>query len=191
MHFFIVDNGSIYIDDIIDLVANNKHTYTVQSYSFGKNLTPNNTDCIILSGGIKQNYTNEYELIQTTNIPILGICIGMQLIVKAFGGTLRKLPSQVYTDSKQVQLNKSGQSIFGKQRLTVHEKHQYVVDEYANTGLEILGNSDDGVEIVYHPTKRIIGTQFHPEIKVTPESVEVFWSLVNTVAKTTKEMYAT
>lgn len=183
MHFFIVDNGSVYTNNIVTLIADSHHTYSMQSYTVNNQLIPGKADCIILSGGIKQNYTHEYQLIQSTHLPIFGICIGMQLIEKAFGGTLRELPKQVYTDTKQVQLNSSGQSIFGKKQLLVHEKHKYVVESYEQTGLRVIGDSDDGIEIISHPKKRIIVTQFHPEVAVSSDSVDIFWKLIHQITK--------
>lgn len=190
MHFFIVDNGSVYTENIVNIITDGQHTYNLQSYDINNQLVPSKADCIILSGGIKQNYEQEYQLIQTTSVPIFGICIGMQLIVKAFGGTIRELTKQVYTDTKCVQLNEVGQSIFGKKQLIVHEKHRYVIDTYEQTGLQILGESDDGIEIIYHPSKPIIGAQFHPEVTVSPDSNDIFWKFIQQVTGSKELIYA-
>lgn len=194
MKFYIVDNGSKYLEHIIHRVTDAGHEYCVQTYSPFKKLNDQDADMIILSGGMQNEvaddldngdpwYRYEFELIETTNKPILGICLGLQMIAVALGGTLRKLPHLIATDTKLANLTKDGQQLLGANAYTVHEKHQWIVDNYSGTGLTMLADSEDGVEILYHAKKRIIATQFHPEIDVNPESKDIFWSLVEAVAK--------
>ena len=201
MKFYIVDNGSKYLEYIIARVVDAGHEYRIQTYSPFEQLDAHDADIIILSGGMQNEvvddldngdpwYRYEFDLIRHTDKPIFGICLGLQIITVALGGTLRKLPSLVTTDTKEIHLTDAAKVKFSASTLTVHEKHQWIVDEYANTGLEILGSSEDGVEILYHPTKRIIGTQFHPEIDVTKDSGDIFWALVNAFAKTSEVMHA-
>jgi GMP synthase-like glutamine amidotransferase len=190
MKFFIVDNGSRYLENIVLRLADAGHEYHIQAYSPFKLLDPKDADCIILSGGMQNEvaddldngdpwYRHEFDLIRTTQLPILGICLGLQMIAVAFGGSLRKLPHLIETDTKHVHLSNDAKRYFASIIYTVHEKHQWVVDSYASTGLKMLAYSEDGVEMLYHPTRHIIGTQFHPEIDVSSQSKEIFWSLVN------------
>ncbi len=202
MKFYIVDNGSKYLEHIIARIVEAGHEYFVQTYSPFEQLDAKDADMIILSGGMQNEvaddlgngdpwYRYEFDLIKHSTTPILGICLGLQMIAVALGGSLRRLPSLIESDDKSVALTEIGQDLFATTHLSVHEKHQWIVDDYANTGLEILGSSEDGIEILRHPTKPIIGTQFHPEIDVTQDSGVIFWALVNAVTKRSEVVHAT
>ena len=188
MKFYIVDNGSKYLYRIRERLVG--HEYTIDSYTPDSRLDPGDADCIILSGGMQNEvvdthddgypwYHHEFDLINTTDKPILGICLGLQMVTVALGGTLRRLPSLI-DENQHVYTSHKGQKILGASKLFVHEKHQWVADSITGTGLEALALSKDGVEVVYHPTRNIIATQFHPEIDTNDTSADLFWKLVHT-----------
>lgn len=194
MKFFIVDNGSRLLEEIIARINGAGHDYLVQTYSPFEQLDPQDADMIILSGGMKNEvaddlgngdpwYRHEFKLIRETNKPILGICLGLQMITVALGGSLQKLPALIESDSKVVGLNTEGQQHFNANQFIVHEKHQWAVKSYADTGLQLLGSSEDCIEILYHPARNIIGTQFHPEVDFVPGSEELFWQLIDFIAQ--------
>lgn len=192
MKFFIVDNGSRYLENIV-LRISDGHEYRIQTYSPFETLDPQDADIIILSGGMQNEvaddlengdpwYRHEFSLIQNSDKPILGICLGLQMITVALGGSLSQLPKLVDAE-KHVQLTKDGHRYLGHQEPVVHEKHQWVVRSHTNTGLKVLAKSDDGIEMLYHPTRKIIGTQFHPEIDVNNSSKQLFWGLIDLIAQ--------
>lgn len=191
MKFYIVDNGSKYLPKIFNRLDG--HEYEVESYTPHKKLDPGDADCIILSGGMKNEvidshddgypwYHHEFDLINTTDKPILGICLGLQMVTAALGGTLRQLP-ELIDENQHVHLSHLGQKVLGASKLYVHEKHQWVVDSIAGTGFEVLALSKDGIEVLYHSERNIIATQFHPEIDTNDSSPDLFWKLVHTVAE--------
>src|SRR3989344_971803 len=58
-------------------------------------------DCVVLSGssnfpivGNENEMSEELDLIRSSPIPILGVCYGFELIVIAFGGTLKIMPKK-------------------------------------------------------------------------------------------------
>ena len=119
MKFFIVDNGSLYLKHIVNRVSAN-HDYIVQTYSPFEPLDAQDADFIILSGGMQNEvaddldngdpwYRHEFDLIQRTDKPILGICLGLQMIAVALGGSLSRLPSMVDTN-KHVVLTNEGEA---------------------------------------------------------------------------------
>lgn len=190
MKFFIVDNGSKYLDNIIARISTH-HEYFVQTYSPYESLDPKDADIIILSGGMQNEvaddlkngdpwYRHEFTLIQESQIPILGICLGLQMIAVALGGSLKRLPYLVDA-TKTIYLTTYGQELLQLNTLQVHEKHQWTVTNYESTGLQLVADSNDGVETLYYPERNIIGTQFHPEIDVNDESEPLFWKLIDTI----------
>lgn len=112
------------------------------------------------------------------NVPLLGICRGLQLINVAMGGTLyQDLPSQ---HSQQINHRlESGEILAHKVALVpgtqvkrilnvdsieVNSLHHQAIKKLA-PGLVISGKSEDGVVemIEAYPTRQILAVQFHPE----------------------------
>jgi putative glutamine amidotransferase len=107
--------------------------------------------------------------------PILGVCRGAQLINVAYGGTIvpdiedHRLhhggPGEpMFLDEKvEVLAGTRLASIVGEGALTVRSGHHQAVDRVAD-GLVVTARALDGiVEGVEHPTRWIVGVQFHPE----------------------------
>jgi putative glutamine amidotransferase len=113
------------------------------------------------------------------DIPILGICRGIQVLNIALGGTLyQDIPSQVpdslchnpktdkavNTHTVRIEVRSRLRRIFGKSEIWVNGKHHQALKESA-PGLVVTARARDGViEAVEHPDKRyVIGVQWHPE----------------------------
>jgi len=108
------------------------------------------------------------------DIPILGVCRGMQIINIYFGGTL--------TQNIQNHVNKNHKINISKYNEYFGESH--VVNSFHNFGIyktdlgddiEVFAESDDGlIEGIYHKTRRVVGIQWHPERKPTDNISEKF-----------------
>jgi GMP synthase-like glutamine amidotransferase len=192
MKFYLVYNGSLFQHELRNKIEQAGHTVYAQHYSPYEVLDPKDADVIILSGGKKNEvmeqledeepwFRHEFELIRSTKKPILGICLGHQMIAVALGGTLLELPGEV-TEVVNVQLNDVGQQKLGYNNIHALETHRFVVDEIAGTGLIELARSNDGMEMLYHPERKLLGVQFHPEIFVNNDSESVFWDLIGLIA---------
>jgi len=113
------------------------------------------------------------------DIPILGICRGIQVLNIALGGTLyQDIPSQmpdsichtpktdkaVNTHTVRVEVKSRLRRILGKPEIWVNGKHHQAVKDPA-PGLVVTARARDGViEAVEHPGKPyVIGVQWHPE----------------------------
>lgn len=191
MKFYIVDNGSLYTYELAEKIRRAGHGVHMQTYSPYEELDPLDADVIVLSGGKKNEvmeqieddepwYRHEFELIRSTNKPILGVCLGHQMVAVALGGTLLELPDEVI-EVVNVRLNDIGQQKLGYNNIYALENHRFVVDEIAGTGLVELARSKDGLEMMYNPERKILGIQFHPEIFVNEDSESVFWDLVGLI----------
>jgi anthranilate synthase component 2 len=107
------------------------------------------------------------ELIQSANVPILGVCLGHQSIGAAFGGNIIKA-NELY-HGKKSNIQHSGDSIFSgiEELYSVVRYHSLIVEK--NTlpkELKIIAtleNDTDVIMAIEHENKPIYGVQFHPE----------------------------
>jgi len=120
-------------------------------------------DLIILSGGSHysvlqrpSHYVNELKLIKETNVPILGICLGCQLIAHAFGSKLTKMSDKLV---KEIEIRNG----LDKKEYKVFEAHKYAITKLWSE-LKWVAKSTYGYEIIRHKTRPIRWFQFHPEV---------------------------
>jgi membrane dipeptidase len=125
---------------------------------------------------------NEMKIIRIAterNIPILGICRGLQILNVALGGTLyQDIPSQKPNAIKHVQslpgpqpshsvtITKGSvlESILGKNSLTVNSFHHQGVKSIA-PGMRIVAYASDSIPEAFEgwPNRPVMGVQWHPE----------------------------
>ncbi len=104
-------------------------------------------------------------------IPVFGVCLGLQGIVEAFGGTLDVLPYPMHGKGSLVQHNGAGVLRNLPSPFRVGRYHSL----YANRDtfpacLEITAESDDGIIMALrHRELPIEAVQFHPESILTLE----------------------
>lgn len=112
-----------------------------------------------------------------SDLPVLGVCRGLQLMAVEYGGTLHQhLPDVVGNDGHSPASGEFGAhevtfaedtlafGIYGRRaRLNSHH-HQAVAE--AGPGLLVSGRAGDGVvEAAEDPAKRfVLGVQWHPEL---------------------------
>jgi anthranilate synthase component II len=100
-------------------------------------------------------------------VPILGVCLGMQCINEAFGGRTVRAPVPVH--GKTSRIFHGGQGIFNQipSPFTATRYHSLMIIP-DSTGLAITAESDDGVIMgISHPRHPVFGVQFHPESFMT------------------------
>ena len=133
----------------------------------------NNINLILLPGGndvLKNNVLNknrlkvEYEIIKfgiKKNIPIIGICRGMQVLNCFFNGKLKLVKGHMNTRHK-VFFKKN---FFNSKILTVNSFHNWgIPKKYISKSLESLAVDQKGnVEMFAHKKFKILGIMWHPE----------------------------
>ena len=99
-----------------------------------------------------------------SNIPVLGICFGHQIIAEALGGKVQLNSGGPAMGTVNVKLTLAGQKspLFKKinDSFESYAFHSYGVDSLP-MGAELLAQSKDGVESFR--VEKIFGVQFHPE----------------------------
>ena len=139
-----------------------------------------NPEAIILSPGPGHplELPESIELIQQLHrsIPILGICLGQQLIGAAFGGKVVEAPFIHHGKVSQVSHNQHGLFRNMPLPLPVMRYHSLVLDPETLAGcLEVQSQAldDDTIMAVKHREYPVYGIQFHPESIGTPDGVEM------------------
>ena len=113
------------------------------------------------STGIVREYSGK--------LPILGICLGHQVIGEVFGGTVKRARRPMHGDSSEISHDGTGLFAGLPDRLSAGRYHSLIIAlDSAETPLNITARSGDG-EIMGlkhrdHPT---YGVQFHPESILT------------------------
>ncbi|ANU14885.1 anthranilate synthase component II [Planococcus halocryophilus] len=139
-----------------------------------------NPQAIILSPGPghPRELPESIELIQElyTSVPILGICLGQQLIGAAFGGNVVEAP--FIRHGKVSDVSHSQQGLFKNMPLPlpVMRYHSLVLEpETLASCLEVQSKAldDDTIMAVKHKEYPVYGIQFHPESIGTPDGVEL------------------
>lgn len=173
MKILLVDNGTTYKEQLLQELAG--HKVEIQTYKLGTDFHHQNKDLVILSGGGGEGreandlhdsgelwYKDELQFILDSKVPIVGICMGFELICQAYGSKVEPLPRRIIGHKEMMLRRPKGSSV--KQKIKQFKYHNWRIANVSSKQFEVKGISRSGIEIVRHKTKPIIATQFHPEI---------------------------
>lgn len=133
---------------------------------------------IIFSGGPDLERTGNCKAIlenyEDFNVPILGICLGHQLIAKHFGGKVGRGEKAEYS-LVEIEILEENEIFKGlPKRLKVWESHMDEVKELPKE-FELLAKSEFcPVEAMKHRELPIYGVQFHPEVAHTERGSDIY-----------------
>jgi GMP synthase (glutamine-hydrolysing) len=89
------------------------------------------------------------------NKPVLGICSGIQIIAKAFGG--------VIIPKKEIGMVEVKGELFGQKKFKAYALHTNGISKLSE--FKILARSKKSVQAIKHKSKEIYGVMFHPEVR--------------------------
>lgn len=144
---------------------------------------------IILSGGPMSVYDSEApdldQRILQINVPILGICYGLQLISKKLGGKVEPAKDREYG---RAVLNVVDTSLLFeniKKESKVWMSHGDYLTELPS-GFKVIAKSDHSpIGAVSNETEKIYGVQFHPEVVHTDEGKKIIDNFLFNICKCT------
>lgn len=107
--------------------------------------------------------------------PILGVCLGHQIIAEAFGGIVKKARQPVHGKVSNIEHDHNGVYANIPSPLQVTRYHSLVVDKNSlPSSLGITAQSEDGeIMGIRHKQYRVEGVQFHPEAILTDYGLEM------------------
>lgn len=183
----IVDFGTIYLEKIAENIIKIDPTIAVDIINWSNidinRLELNNIIGIILSGSPDHVYLSSCPIISKKifdlNIPILGICYGMQLIIHMHDGIIKKLDNDEFgiyaiNIDNNDDLFKTLPNI-----IDVNMRH-YDGCTKLNDLFEIIGYSSVCISAIKLKKYKnpIYGVQFHPELDMTNTGKIIFTNFV-------------
>ncbi len=188
MKVLLIDNDSDTIAELSELCRRCGCEVVVASCHDLDSTDALDFDLIVLSGGYwydddaaqHRAYDPELELIRRAQLPMVGICIGMQLMVLVSEGTVPLLDTP-QTGERTIRVHAEGQRLLGlPAEARVYKNHTRGVTKVPEV-FEVLADSPGHVEIIRHRTLPLVGVQFHPEVGPKPEMKQLFEHLVDIV----------
>ncbi|MDP2682931.1 MAG: glutamine-hydrolyzing GMP synthase [Deltaproteobacteria bacterium] len=178
----ILDFGSQYTQLIARRVREAKVYCEIHPYNIGMDgIKGFNAKGIILSGGPSSVYDKDAPLIPkevfNLNIPILGICYGMQLTAHLLGGKVEKSAHREYGSAELV--IDDGSDLLSRithhaQRITqVWMSHGDRVIKMPKGFVSIAHSKNSPICAMSDDRRKIFGVQFHPEVVHTPKGRQI------------------
>jgi para-aminobenzoate synthetase component 2 len=159
----LIDNNDSFTNNLEHLlVAATEYAPDIVPYDQLSAMVFDDYHLIVISPGpMTPSDYPAYDQLLAGKTPILGICLGMQIINDYFGGETAQLPGCVHGRSDVIE--------FENRRVTVARYHSLYVKTVGD-GLKVLARNDSGVPMaVKHASRPIAGYQFHPESFLTNE----------------------
>jgi anthranilate synthase/aminodeoxychorismate synthase-like glutamine amidotransferase len=128
---------------------------------------------LVLSPGPGRPSAQLVELVRASRVPTLGVCLGHQAVVEAFGGEIGSARRLLHGKTSVVEHD--GRGVFRglPQGFEVGRYHSLAATLVPDE-LEVSARSDDGeVMGVRHRELPVEGVQFHPESVLTPLGKDV------------------
>ena len=169
----IIDNQSSYIKYFKrNFLSEQKFSYMFFDHNEPIKLPPKAiVNGIILSGGKGSPYeplnlTTDFVALMNFDVPVLGVCLGHEIIAVSYMGRIKRLPN-IQNKKIKITITNLDDPIFkglNKSEVYFKRRHYHCVSKLPSNFL-VLGKSEicDN-EIIKHKNKPIYGFQSHPEV---------------------------
>jgi anthranilate synthase len=131
-------------------------------------------DLVVLSPGpgTPQDFDCKATIAQARRreLPIFGVCLGLQALAEAYGGELRQLHIPMHGKPSRIRVNKPGVMFSGlPTEVTVGRYHSIFADPVRlPEDFEVTAETEDGVIMAFeHRREPVAAVQFHPESIMT------------------------
>ena len=161
----------------VDVIRNDKIT--------DKQIIKNRYDRIVISPGPgnPNQSGNCIKIVKSLykKIPILGVCLGHQIIGKVFGSKIIQAKKLMHGKTSMIKSNKIGILKNLPIKFEATRYHSLIIDKKTlSKELEITAETKDGIIMgVKHKVYNIHGVQFHPESIKTTIGIKILENFVN------------
>lgn len=184
MKILLVDNGTRLIKHLESFVPDATVVHAPEGI---KEVRSGDYDLAIFSGGsnrgaLDASWEPELAFIRSAQIPVLGICLGFELIALAYGGSLKRLDVE-HQGFSLIKVVNSDPLFAGRTDFPAYEHHKVGVDTLPADFIT-LAVSGTEISAFRHKTLPIYGFQFHPEYDVDrKDSGKILESFINTFGR--------
>lgn len=172
----LIDHEDSFVHTLANYIRQTGATVTTLRHGFPESLfDTERPDLVVLSPG--PGRPNDFHVPQTVaacirrQIPIFGVCLGLQGIVEAFGGELGVLNYPQHGKSSRIFVTDSDSVLFKNlpESFPVGRYHSlFALPQSLPNELKVTAISDDDVIMaIEHQTLPIAAVQFHPESIMT------------------------
>jgi GMP synthase-like glutamine amidotransferase len=177
----IIDNGTYHLQALKHRLA--AHEISVIKYTQLNEAALETAELLILSGGHKPvishmwYYRREIALIRSSPIPMIGICLGHELIARAYAIKPVRLKRKVH-GLREVILNEPKTSV-SRKKVMVYEAHKFAIKQLP-VGFSSEAVSSSGIEVMSNFKLDRYSMQFHPEV-IDPHNngLDIFQSIID------------
>ena len=115
------------------------------------------------------------------NIPILGVCLGHQIIGQVFGSKIIQAKKLMHGKTSKIKSKKIGVLKNLPAKFEATRYHSLIIDKKTlSKDLEITAETEDGTIMgIQHKKYNIHGVQFHPESIKTPIGIKILKNFIN------------
>ena len=173
MKILLINNSTKHLVNLRSALVG--HQLEIQNYRPGLDFHAEGKDLVILSGGGGEGreandftrqgklwYEDEMHFVQACKKPIVGICMGFEVIAQSYGSDVVEL-KELVDGFRHLKTTKMGKSRISSSKLRQLEAHQWHVPEVSKKHFDVLADSETGIELIRHRQRPIIASQFHPE----------------------------
>lgn len=146
-------------------------------------------NCLVLSGGpdsISEDKYNYSDFFTERELPILGICYGMQLMGREFGGKVEKGIAGEYGQATLI-FKDNFKLENCPQKINVWMSH---FDHVSQVPLDfdiILESTNGFIAGMKHRSRPLLGLQFHPEVEHSDHGRDILRYFYHDIAKLEKD----
>lgn len=186
MRTLLIDNYDSYTYNLFQLIAEvyeEPPTVLTNDAPEWPSLRLDEFEAIVVSPGpgspdVKRDVGICLQVLRTTTLPVLGVCLGHQLIAHACGAAVVRAPTPRHGYLERIRHTDSDLFAGIPQGFTAVRYHSLAVQTPMPDDLEATAWAEDGVVMgLRHKRRALHGVQFHPESIATeygPQLLENF-----------------
>ncbi|MFB6224163.1 MAG: anthranilate synthase component II [Haloarcula sp.] len=178
LRVLFVDNFDSFTYNLVEYVSEHAETEVVRNTATLEDVTALDPDAIILSPGPghpknERDVGVSLDVLRevSPDVPTLGVCLGLESAVYAYGGSVGRAPEPVH--GKAFPIDHDGKGVFQglEQGFQGGRYHSLIADEIPEEfDVSATTETEDGTELVMgvrHREYPIEAVQFHPESVLT------------------------